>query len=64
MQTTFWEYLKYGFVPSFANEAIPTCLLLCKKAFINGAMKPAKMNYYSERIGSDKMNKDFEYPKS
>ena len=32
------EYLKYSFVPSFANETIHTCLL-CKKRFSNNAMK-------------------------
>ncbi|XP_023233556.1 zinc finger BED domain-containing protein 5-like [Centruroides sculpturatus] len=54
------EYLKYGFVPSFANETIPMCLL-CEKTFSNDAMKPAKMKDHLERIHSDKKNKDFEY---
>ncbi|XP_023220930.1 SCAN domain-containing protein 3-like [Centruroides sculpturatus] len=54
------EYLKYGFVPSFANETISMCLLY-EKTFSNDAMKLAQMKDHLERIHSDKKNKDFEY---
>lgn len=54
------EYLKYGFVPSFANKTIPICLL-CKKTFSNGAMKPAKMKDNLERIHSYKKNKNITF---
>ena len=50
------EHLKHSFVPSFANETIPMCLL-CGNTFSNDAIKPAEMREHLKRIHSDK-NKD------
>ena len=50
------EYLKFGFVSSFTNEAMSMCLL-CGKAFNTDAMKPVKIKDHLERILSDKKKK-------
>ena len=60
MPTIFSRVFEYGFVPSFANENTPMCLL-CEKTFNKDAMKQAKMRNQSEMINSDKENKDVEY---
>ena len=46
------EYLKYGYVPSFADENIHL-RLVCEKTFSNDAMKPAIMTDHLEGIHSD-----------
>ena len=56
----YLEYLKYSFVPLFANETIPMCLL-CEKSFSNDATKLDTMRDHLERIYSNKENKDVEY---
>ncbi|KRX13106.1 hypothetical protein T07_15168, partial [Trichinella nelsoni] len=38
------EYLKFGFIASFANEIMPMCPV------INGAMKPSKMKDHLGRV--------------
>lgn len=47
------EYLKFGFVPSFADKTRPMCLI-CQKTFSNEAMKPSRLLDHLSKMHADK----------
>ncbi|XP_053159163.1 LOW QUALITY PROTEIN: protein ZBED8 [Hemicordylus capensis] len=54
------DYLKYGFIPSPSNNALPMCII-CQKVFSNEAMKPSRLQEHLTKIHPDKKNKDLHY---
>lgn len=54
------EYLKYGFIQSPSNKALPMCLI-CQRVFSNEAMKPSRLQEHLTKIHPDRKDRNLSY---
>ncbi|XP_072401045.1 SCAN domain-containing protein 3-like, partial [Diabrotica undecimpunctata] len=53
-------YLKYGFIKSPSNKALPMCLI-CQRVFSNEAMKPSRLQEHLTKIHPDRKDRNLSY---